>query len=512
MFKNNKIGLILAILASLCAISACALTDGKDSSDDDYGYFKCSNDDDCNDDGYCNPAGLCANDCRKTADCALFGDYKWECLKGKCLVACAEEDDGSFSCERGKCDSDNAYCIYECSDDSGCSKYGKDLVCEDFECINKSGVVDGDEEPAVDGDEEAEVDGDEEADSGPVEIGLKCHYRTPEECDELHWHPNCKDDACWKMGFQMECREDGECIDTGSVDFGEVDDTKNASKYVGVYAEMFTTAASTIGIEGLGEQKTVTAHHNLVRVIQQGNDIIVQHKGCKMVMYNFADDVCVIGIDDVLGGINIPETYWENVAVINHTFTDVPEMVAGNELTSDFVTEVRGAKLEDWENGVLPNREMWQKELDGTVDPPVTWDQDYDGKPGMTTGMKSVIATGSIYSTQRWGCGLNAKVVDENRFEGILSHANEQYQIDAEPAQLIYPDTHSKSYEGDDTRSYFRLMRIADDATCADVLTYTEQGCPELATKEPNGEGQYACFSVHLDGGNDTEDREEEKK
>lgn len=509
MFKNKK-SVILMVILGVCLLSACTLNEGKDSSDDDYGYFKCETDNDCGASGYCNPAGLCANDCRKSADCALFGDFAWECVSGKCLVPC--KDDGS--CARGICQDDN-YCLYECSADSECVKYGKNLYCDNFECLKKDGTTDGDE-TTTDGDDETVdgdtvTDGDDDGEGEPQTIGVKCHYRTAEECNEYHWHADCKHDACWEYGFQMECREDGECVDTGKIDFGEIDETKNASQYVGVYAEMLTTAASTIGIEGLGEQKTVSAHHNLVRIKQQGNDIIVQHKACKMVMYNFTDSVCVIGIDDVLGGINIPQSYWKNVAVLNHTITDVPEMKTGETMTSDFVTEIRGVKLgDDWENGVIPNRTQWQAEVNGEA-PETVWDQDYDDKPGMTTGMKSVIATGSIYSTQRWGCALNVEVVNENRIEGILSHANEQYQIDAHPETLIYPDTHSSAYEGDDTRSYFRMMRIADDADCEDVLAVTDTGCPELATKEPNGEDQYVCFSVHLDGGNDTEDRETEE-
>ena len=86
-------------------------------------------------------------------------------------------------------------------------------------------------------------------------------------------------------------------------------------------------------------------------------------------------------------------------------------------------------------------------------------------------------------------------IIDENKIEGLVEHSHEEYQLDASTDNVIFPDISYTHYDKDDTRSYFRLLRIDDDANCKDAVNLT------------NEEDHYLEFTVHLDGSNDPADQ-----
>ena len=112
----------------------------------------------------------------------------------------------------------------------------------------------------------------------------------------------------------------------------------------------------------------------------------------------------------------------------------------------------------------LPN---WNH-LDGA------WDQDNDGNPGMTNIMTGVLSA-EIYNAQRWTCILAVNVQDKDHMQGLVEHTSQQNMLGASKKEYVYDTVSVKHPQAD--RSFFKAMRMADTASCNDVIAeHTKKG------------------------------------
>jgi hypothetical protein len=85
----------------------------------------------------------------------------------------------------------------------------------------------------------------------------------------------------------------------------------------------------------------------------------------------------------------------------------------------------------------------------------------------MTNFMAGML-TGEIYNVQRWTCILNVNVVDDNHLMGLVEHTSEQNVVGASADTFNYTLTYIKHPQAD--RSFFKMMRMDDSASCNDVI------------------------------------------
>lgn len=115
---------------------------------------------------------------------------------------------------------------------------------------------------------------------------------------------------------------------------------------------------------------------------------------------------------------------------------------------------VVGAKLED------PSREA----LPTSASDARVYDQDKDGKPGVTVRVEGIVS-GEIYVVQRSWSELEAVMREDDLFKGYVRFNQEQVILDATKKMLKKPP----NSRPDLNRSVFQLKRVDSDATCASI-------------------------------------------
>lgn len=369
-------------------------------------------------------------------------------MTSKAQISCSEDADCNpmgFCGPRG-------ICLFECQTDEDCGHLGERYICENRLC---------------------EV--------GAETTDIPCDYMAPETCLEYGWPASCADKACLDYGFAYSCQPNGKCIDNGEVDLGEVNDDSNAADYVGVWGGMLTTAVRNGGLPLVDYMDTSSLHLMLVRIKQEGDGLVMHSHLCFLEINNI--DVEEDIIDNSLAHMEVPLAYMKNVSTLEHHIQDVPAISPGAILTTNRHWEARGIKLDNIATDPLAT--FYDIEAGNPV-ASLIWDQDKDGKLAMTTNMVGLLE-GEIYSNQKWSTKFDFEVIDKNHIEAVSDTTNEQYQLGAEPSMLMAPDFRTDPHPEED-RSYFRLMRMWEDATCEDVI------------EEANNPMSYLTFTMHIDG------------
>ncbi|RJO63597.1 MAG: hypothetical protein C4523_19880 [Myxococcales bacterium] len=421
--------LVLALPAVLLFLAACSETAGPPVDVKDLGYRECRTDADCEPYGYCNDDGYCDNECRRDSDCSLsYSD--WE-----------------------------------------------NYACHHYRCVARASLEDGDE---------ADGDGDGACEPHAVE-GRSCHYWTPEECVAFGWPEHCGDMYCLDLGWRHACASDGRCMNNCVIDYGAAEPDSAIAAYVGVYASLFTTAVRNNGLPLVGFQDTVSIHYALTRIREKDGKMIITHKLCRLGMFNFKGDLVVT---DDIAMMMVPEAYYETVALVQHVVENPPAREAGASFETDRFWEIRGAKMTkipcqtDGQGAVVSCEESLPDRDDYAAGDPRIWDQDFDGKPALTTIMAGAL-NGEVYSDQRWSTQWRAEVLDENRLWGLHDHTSETHNLDA-THELLMTEVETVIH-ADADRSYYRLQRIDDFADCEDVLRLADD------------EDEWIHFTPHLD-------------
>ncbi len=391
-------------------------------------------------------------------------------LLGTVLVftGCLQIDYGGDENESSGCTADEVRCngdkveicnvagmwttTQNCADD--------DLICKEAQCV-------------------------EDAENPQVE--LSCTYRSAEECKAYGYMSSCGNRDCITQGWNLACREEGSCEDLGSVDYGDAEATTD--DYYGIWGGIFTTGSRTIGIPLRPYQDSVTVHHLLMRLSKEGDDLVIHSKMCYMQMHNF-DEEKVYDIGEDLGQLVISPQYYNSVATLEHRVSNPEAFEVGASFETDWFYEVRGAKVEDHIESDLPDRQHyetyckpWDEKKDSS-DCLIT-DQDGDGKPGMTVLGIGALENQEVYHDQRWGTIFAGTILDNDHIEGLVDHTNLQYQLDASSASMVY-DIESELHP-EHERTYLRMLRMPEDATCEDV------------TAEVNTAGSWLEFTAFMD-------------
>ncbi len=122
-----------------------------------------------------------------------------------------------------------------------------------------------------------------------------------------------------------------------------------------------------------------------------------------------------------------------------------------------------GCILDDPVNDPLPTRDDYEADPND----PRFWDQDEDGQVGMTTLMDGIMR-GAIYNVQRWTAIYHGRILDADHVKGLSTIVSKQKVLSASNPTLIQDiDTF---IHDDEDRTYFRMQRLDDDASCADLI------------------------------------------
>lgn len=121
-------------------------------------------------------------------------------------------------------------------------------------------------------------------------------------------------------------------------------------------------------------------------------------------------------------------------------------------------TQVHGARLADPVNDALPT----------TSDDPRVFDQDGDGKPGITVPVSIFgVISGEVYAVQRLSKLLEGTVVTPDLIRGLITWTNEQVTIGASNS-FLKSDAQAE-VDPVRERSYFVAIRIAPGTSCDDL-------------------------------------------
>jgi hypothetical protein len=144
------------------------------------------------------------------------------------------------------------------------------------------------------------------------------------------------------------------------------------------------------------------------------------------------------------------------------TGVDTPKqfaLIAGTSISSHGLIEVVGARLANPACDALP------------TDPndPRLVDDDNDGLPGITIGLKGLIS-GTLQCVQRQATALHGVVVAADRVEGGMVYESEQSVVESEPADLksLY-ELSTSSTDPTACSSSFVMVKVPD-ATDAGVV------------------------------------------
>ncbi len=457
--------LLIASFAAL-ALAACDSSSGEAVAEDALGYQPCEKDFDCGTGRYCNADGYCWSDCRSSADCALVDKGPLCNLFGECVepggtAACTSHADcGEDHWCNGRCSSSGAVCgtAEECPfDGETCSGTCSAYCATDNDCIGYE-----DETLSCTPVGQCLLPGWERWISPGELPPTTCRHDG--HCAALGWNWRCDCDKVIDdfTGWEV-CAGGGEsvCVTRDApLDLGDGPADSPAHAMRGIWGMRMEIAVVTLGLPLVTKQNTYSSNLFLIRARHTAGDTLeMDDKLCELKLINFVDSDEEF---DDLAWMVIPLRYLRSVAVLQRS-VEVTGTAAGTPWDTTRSLEVRGCVLDDPWNDPLPTHQ------DYAADPndPRFWDQDGDGHVGMTTLMDGVLR-GAIYNVQRWQAEYHGEILDADHIAGLADVVNEQIVISASTPSLIY-ETDTAIHEEED-RTYFRMQRLPDDASCADLI------------------------------------------
>lgn len=425
-------------LVALFVVS-CESIDGNKDNLSINNYFRCSRDMECGIGRYCSEDGICSIDCTSDKDCGFLyqetNSYYCSpcgrCLKKgvkdtKCIVAkdipCFSDSECVDKLTEGYICGASGFCVKKCSSDTDCRRLGRGWSCGDDKiCIRR------------------------------------CYCN--KDCYFFGWGYECVLPST--VDDKENCNSDnpvyGECLPReGGIDWGEhLNYEKDSYKYTGIWAWNVNYAVRTTGLPLVSQQDSVSIAYGLAKITQNsGGGIDIHLKLCSIRLKNFKEDDS--NFEDI-AYIVVPDSYADSIPVLVNRTAAVPPMKSGVEFSTDIIVDVRGARLPDPVNSPLPDYENME----------YVYDQDRDGKPGMTVFVSGVL-TGEVYNVQRWSVRYNINVIDENRMSGLIDFLSEESIVGASNKLFLTKIKVVPHYQYD--RSYFRAMRINSDADCNTVI------------------------------------------
>ncbi len=212
--------------------------------------------------------------------------------------------------------------------------------------------------------------------------------------------------------------------------------------------------ASTVNYPMIGPVDTFHINYVLVEVTQDGTTLTALEETCEI----------IVEADTDLQTTIIPEAF---VASMDHEPKSallIPA-VGGYRFSQPQYYQVQGVHLTD-----VPGEELPTEATD-----PRVFDQDEDGKAGLTVRMTGML-TGELYIISREWTVLTSGIVATDAFEGLIDWEGAQITLGA--SSEILNTTPESVTHADASLSNFRYVRIADGATCADVIAQKESLFP----------------------------------
>lgn len=528
---RQLVGLITAA-GSLLLLLGCDISEGSDfkvpegqSASEFYGYAICEKTAECGVGRYCDDeTNLCSTDCTNSRDCYfkdVAAQQAWETARDQGISF----EDAELPDPKYKCSACGTCIPVEDRDDPRCFVV-QELICsEDSDCENELGEGYGCDPQGL-----CTLTCAKDSDCDALGEGHQCTDKGGKMLCEK-W---CIDDSsCALHGFDWECRlpdeidqlenfwshdpEIGSCAPRfGGVDWGEqTDETLGSAKYTGVYGTMMSLAFTNCGFPvGKQCQDSTNVHHILFRIRQTETGIELDGKFCSHLMLNFMpddDDPTHDKIFDDIAWMEAPRRYTLHIPYHHWNMEIGGVSLSQDPIPTDMYMEVRGTLLDDMANDPMPTSD----------DLTNAWDQDRDGNPGVTSMMNGVIQ-GWIYNVNRAfmdGTFQPAELDKEGKVRKIWGHIgsiNESHVIGASDPMLMV-DTTGYLYENID-RSYMRFQRMADDATCDDLLNHVglegriETACAGNVNEryiDPSKDDNWLCYTPTIDGPNPPAEAEE---
>ena len=419
----------------------CSTTDGAPVDPKSYlGAAACTADIDCGRGRHCGPEGACTLQCVTSKDCSFQladpqRENDLECsLCGHCVAEgvhdaaclslidqpCASPTDCQALGANYRC-SELGTCAPVCSTDEDCRNVGRGFGCgESGLCVRKC-FRDADcffhgwqyacELPAG-------VDPIENAESLTPTYG----YCAPDPAN---------------LGF----------TDAGA-------GAPPAAAYQGVWGLILVSAVRVTGVPVLTTVDSASVQHLLVKATWSGGDVTFHEKWCALEIVNFReDDLPATNLFQII----VPDLNADSMLIHQNHALGVPLMVPGASFETDALLDIRGARLPNPETDPLPTY----------ADLTNQWDQDRDGNPGMTAEATGLLA-GRMYQAQRYKGVLKMVVVDADHLHGLAPAASEATSLGATVGALVNDAVTTQHPQFD--RSYFRAARLANDASCVDVI------------------------------------------
>lgn len=353
------------------------------------------------------------------------------------------------------------------------------------------------------------------------------------------------DSSCAYWGYNWECKFNapidpeknffsqpenttyGRCVPREGVNYGPIDKNSAGYTFVGVYGAINDSTFTNCGFPIVNCQDSVNVQHLLFKVYQGKNasgeeTVVMDGKYCHHEMANFVADPSNRSKDDTTAKnyawMVVPKRYTLHTHFHhwNLRLLDIPAIGDGSgPFWTDWYPEVRGALFEEGKdpgfftptaNYPMPTHH----ECENTFTAPACtqWDQDRDGNVGLTTQMAGAIQ-GFVYNDNRAFQRAYTTVVKVdslgrvNKLKALLQTDNETHVLGATKSSFIIDPT--PNYYKDWERSYTRMLRIPENATCKDIesVGVDMANCGNNVNArvvDPGHDLTYICHTPTIDG------------
>ncbi len=282
--------------------------------------------------------------------------------------------------------------------------------------------------------------------------------------DEAQNDEAMSDDVATDEAITDEVVTDETITDDGQPDTELPDEDIPALSLTGTWAMLnFTTSNVTTTIPVLGEQHSVstTAAYALATVTDTGDGTA-----------NVTAITCDITIDS---GSDLVEIIIGDNYIAHLKPTDWVFMIGAGRLPNEVSAE--GVLTL---NGVKDLVDPYADPLPTDKNDPRVYDQDEDGHPGMTVDCIGHIpmvfnGPGTMYTIQRTIVGMFGEIQNDDTVAGSLVWESEQVVLEASNSAL----TSEKTIEPDLANSWFKMVRIPENWTCAEIKANEETLFPQ---------------------------------
>ena len=172
------------------------------------------------------------------------------------------------------------------------------------------------------------------------------------------------------------------------------------------------------------------------------------------------ETLCDLSSTEVFGTVtSFPAAFVAAIPVRSRIAT-LTSAETGAEFSAGPFVDVIGARLDNPATDSLPLTEL----------DPDQWDQDSDGKPGMTVHVdNNFLGEGDVYVAQRAQATLTGTVLSDDRIEGSVAFSQEQMVYGASTWWLEL-ETNTTA-DQDPAYNFFILQGVESGTSCANVVS-----------------------------------------